>query len=93
MGLDVENKQEHTRTYKQEHTEFFSFLHYARGIWVGVNLSCTQVYPVLEWASDTTLHVLATKHKVNTYCEYLIYFSWPHWNLWRHIKPHSHMNV
>ena len=41
-------------------------------IWVGVILSCTDVYAVAEWANDMKLHVFATKHKANTYHEHLI---------------------
>ena len=45
-------------------------------IGVGVNLSCTDVYAVLEWANDMKLQVFAIKHKTNTYHKHLIWIWW-----------------
>ena len=32
-------------------------------IWVGVNLSWTDVYAVVEWVNDMKLHVFSTQQK------------------------------
>jgi hypothetical protein len=39
----------------------------------GVNLKCVDAFAVLGGANDRKLHVLATKHKANTYSEQLIH--------------------
>ena len=47
-----------------------------------------------RWANDLELHIFATKHKADTYNKYLTHSndyvfiqSWPHSNIWRHMKP------
>ena len=44
--------------------------HYAtmQGIWVEVNLNYIDPYAVLESSNNAKIHVLASKHKANTYC-------------------------
>ena len=47
-----------------------------KGFWEGLNLNCIDVYAALEWANNTKLHILATKHKAITYTEHLIHFNY-----------------